>query len=36
MGDGGKWVCGMSKYEKNTRPCIIYSFGEFDSDFCFR
>ncbi|KAL5313653.1 hypothetical protein ACEPPN_018074 [Leptodophora sp. 'Broadleaf-Isolate-01'] len=27
MGDGGKWVCGMSKYEKNTRPCIIYSFG---------
>jgi len=27
MGDGGKWVCGMSKYEKNTKPCIIYSFG---------
>ncbi|RDL37755.1 Uncharacterized protein BP5553_05188 [Venustampulla echinocandica] len=27
MGDGGKWVCGMSRYEKNTRPCIIYSFG---------
>jgi len=27
MGDGGKWVCGMSKYEKNTRPCILYSFG---------
>ncbi|KAL2067464.1 hypothetical protein VTL71DRAFT_1889 [Oculimacula yallundae] len=27
MGDGGKWVCGMSKYEKNDRPCIIYSFG---------
>ncbi|KAL3423526.1 hypothetical protein PVAG01_05273 [Phlyctema vagabunda] len=28
MGDGGKWVCGMSRYEKNTEtPCILYSFG---------
>ncbi|EHK97844.1 hypothetical protein M7I_6341 [Glarea lozoyensis 74030] len=27
MGDGGKWVCGMSRYEKNKKPCIIYSFG---------
>jgi len=27
MGDGGKWVCGMSRYEKNTKPCIVYSFG---------
>jgi len=27
MGDGGKWVCGMSRYEKNSRPCILYSFG---------
>lgn len=27
MGDGGKWVCGMSRYEKNQRPLIIYSFG---------
>lgn len=29
MGDGGKWVCGMSIYEKlpATRPCVIYSFG---------
>ncbi|ELR09079.1 hypothetical protein VC83_05408 [Pseudogymnoascus destructans] len=29
MGDGGKWVCGMSKYEElpATRPCVIYSFG---------
>lgn len=29
MGDGGKWVCGMSLYESlpASRPCIIYSFG---------
>ena len=29
MGDGGKWVCGMSIYEQlpDTRPCVIYSFG---------
>ncbi|KAL2071797.1 hypothetical protein VTL71DRAFT_13032 [Oculimacula yallundae] len=27
MGDGGKWVCGMSRYEKQSRPCILYSFG---------
>ncbi len=29
MGDGGKWVCGMSRIEamSQTRPCIIYSFG---------
>jgi len=27
MGDGGKWVCGMSRYEKNKKPCIIYSMG---------
>lgn len=29
MGDGGKWVCGMSRYEKlsRTRKCVIYSFG---------
>jgi hypothetical protein len=28
LGDGGKWVCGMSKYEDRTdRPTIIYSFG---------
>ncbi|KFX94177.1 hypothetical protein V490_04474 [Pseudogymnoascus sp. VKM F-3557] len=29
MGDGGKWVCGMSLYEQlpATRPCVIYSFG---------
>ncbi|KAJ0164488.1 hypothetical protein CTA2_879 [Colletotrichum tanaceti] len=30
MGDGGKWVCGMSRYE-NYYPkdpgCIIYSLG---------
>ncbi|WEW56386.1 hypothetical protein PRK78_001829 [Emydomyces testavorans] len=27
-GDGGKWICGMSRYEANkNRPCIIYSFG---------
>ena len=29
MGDGGKWVCGMSRYEESSRKqsCIIYSFG---------
>ncbi len=28
LGDGGKWVCGMSKYESVTsRPLIVYSFG---------
>jgi len=29
MGDGGKWVCGFSKYEQlpKSKPCIIYSFG---------
>lgn len=28
MGDGGKWVCGMSKYIANkAKPCVIYSFG---------
>ncbi|KAK6215276.1 hypothetical protein QIS74_08295 [Colletotrichum tabaci] len=29
MGDGGKWVCGMSRYANypKNRECIIYSFG---------
>lgn len=29
MGDGGKWVCGMSRIEESAkrRPCVIYSFG---------
>jgi hypothetical protein len=29
MGDGGKWVCGMSVYEAipEEKPCVIYSFG---------
>lgn len=28
LGDGGKWICGMSKYESvKSRPLIIYSFG---------
>lgn len=29
MGDGGKWVCGMSRYVNfpADRQCIIYSFG---------
>lgn len=29
MGDGGKWVCGMSLYESipGEKPCVIYSFG---------
>lgn len=43
LGDGGKWVCGMSKYEAlspgpsmeaNQNPMIAYSFGvEHDSSF---
>ncbi|EFQ31903.1 uncharacterized protein GLRG_07047 [Colletotrichum graminicola M1.001] len=29
LGDGGKWVCGMSRYVNfpRNRECIIYSFG---------
>ena len=28
MGDGGKWVCGMSRYEQLApKKCIVYSFG---------
>lgn len=29
MGDGGKWVCGMSRYEvlSRTQKCVVYSFG---------
>lgn len=29
MGDGGKWVCGMTRYDDfpEDRECIIYSFG---------
>ncbi|OLN92798.1 hypothetical protein CCHL11_06696 [Colletotrichum chlorophyti] len=29
MGDGGKWVCGMSKYVNfpHDRDCVVYSFG---------
>ncbi|KAH6666734.1 methyltransferase domain-containing protein [Halenospora varia] len=27
LGDRGKWVCGMSRYEKNKKPCVMYSFG---------
>ncbi|KAK1987540.1 methyltransferase domain-containing protein [Colletotrichum cereale] len=32
MGDGGKWVCGMSRYVNfpTNRECIIYSFGVHD------
>ncbi|TKW51081.1 hypothetical protein CTA1_2050 [Colletotrichum tanaceti] len=32
MGDGGKWVCGMSRYEDypKDRECVIYSFGVCD------
>lgn len=36
LGDGGKWVCGMSKYETLPmgRECVIYSFGiQFESSF---
>lgn len=29
MGDGGKWVCGMSHYVNfpKNKQCVIYSFG---------
>lgn len=28
IGDGGKWICGMTRYEANKdRPCVVYSFG---------
>lgn len=36
LGDGGKWVCGMSRYEamSKSRPCVIYSFGiQYESSF---
>lgn len=34
LGDGGKIVCGMSKYENTTSELIVYSFGvERDSAF---
>jgi Methyltransferase domain len=26
LGDGGKWVCGMDRVEKQKK-CVIYSFG---------
>lgn len=27
LGDGGKWVCGMSQYEAAKQPQVMYSFG---------
>jgi hypothetical protein len=28
FGDGGKWICGQSKYmEYKERPLVVYSFG---------
>ncbi|KAI9822029.1 MAG: hypothetical protein M1832_003201 [Thelocarpon impressellum] len=28
LGDGGKWICGMSRYEERVdKPSVIYSFG---------
>lgn len=28
FGDGGKWICGMSKYmEEKERTLVVYSFG---------
>ncbi|RDW92395.1 hypothetical protein BP5796_01789 [Coleophoma crateriformis] len=27
MGEGGKWVCGMSRYESAKNPIIMYSMG---------
>lgn len=27
LGDGGKWTCGMSRYESMDSKCVVYSFG---------
>lgn len=27
LGDGGNYVCGLSRYEQTSKPCIVYSFG---------
>ena len=27
MGDGGKWMCGMSRYSELDDRIVIYSFG---------
>lgn len=36
LGDGGKWVCGMTRYEAlpAERRCVVYSFGvQYESSF---
>lgn len=33
LGDGGKWVCGLSRVQEK-KPCVIYSFGiNYESSF---
>ncbi|EKM54906.1 uncharacterized protein PHACADRAFT_259072 [Phanerochaete carnosa HHB-10118-sp] len=27
LGDGGKWVCGLDRIARQSKPCTIYSFG---------
>ena len=32
LGDGGKWVCGLSRVAKKP-DCVVYSFGEYVLNF---
>ncbi|RAL58986.1 hypothetical protein DID88_009015 [Monilinia fructigena] len=27
LGEGGWWICGISKFAKGKKPCVVYSFG---------
>jgi len=27
LGDGGKWVCGISHYAEKNYPCVVFSYG---------
>ncbi|ESZ89642.1 hypothetical protein SBOR_9973 [Sclerotinia borealis F-4128] len=27
VGEGGWWICGISKFAKGEKPCVVYSFG---------
>lgn len=29
LGEGGWWICGISKFAKGKKPCVVYSFGEY-------
>lgn len=29
LGEGGWWLCGVSKFEEGKKPCVVYSFGKF-------